>query len=266
MCNIAPESVLSSGFVLLLLGVISACSLWLMPLPASVKMPIPERTAKIAIMVQANVFVIIAVIAGTLAAHATGFDAPVITAIVTGEAFVSTLGTIIVPALLGGVAASLVLSLYNMIQVNVIPQIYLADSTRMPVLTRLFYGGVTEELLMRWGTMSIITWLLWRLSGGSDSGPSGAAVCVAIVLSALVFGVSHLPAAVSSGIRQRPMLMLVVTGNALAATIFGWIFWQHGIESAIVAHFATHLIAMFTFELIVRRIYLPHTTQGLNYA
>lgn len=136
----------------------------------------------------------------------------------------------------------------------------------MPALTRLLYGGIAEELMVRWGLMSLITWVLWQITGASEAGPADSSIWIAITVSAVVFGLSHLPAAVSLGIRQRSMVVMVIAFYALSAVIFGWLFWQHGIESAMLAHLLTHLIAMRTFEPYLRRAYPALPAQEYNHA
>ena len=63
---------------------------------------------------------------------------------------------------------------------------------REPWLTlgaRMFYGGVTEEILQRWGLMSVLAWALVKVIGDRD-----VAMWIAITLAALTIGVGQLPA------------------------------------------------------------------------
>ena len=40
------------------------------------------------------------------------------------------------------------------------------------------------------------------------------------------------------------MLAFVVGGNTLAGLVFGWLFWRHGLEAAMVAHALAHVVAV----------------------
>ena len=106
----------------------------------------------------------------------------------------------------------------------------------MPLLTKLLYGGITEELLTRWGLVSLFAWLGWRLSGRPD-GLKNSIFWIAIAGSALLFALGHLPLLML--ITPNPQSWLVAAvllGNAIPGILFGWLFWRKGIEAAILAH------------------------------
>ncbi|HEX5361247.1 MAG TPA: CPBP family intramembrane glutamic endopeptidase [Fluviicoccus sp.] len=110
----------------------------------------------------------------------------------------------------------------------------------------MLYGGVAEEVMMRWGVMSAVAWGLWRVSGqrqlpGGRAELTPAVAWTAIVVAALVFGAGHLPLLAQS-MEPGPGLVLRTVGlNALAGIVYGWQFWRHGLESAMVAHASTHV-------------------------
>jgi hypothetical protein len=113
-----------------------------------------------------------------------------------------------------------------------------------PLAARLLYGGFTEELLMRWGLMSWLLWLAWRGFQRSEGRPRAAAVWGAILLTAVLFGVGHLPAAYSLlGGLTTDTVVYVVGANALFGTLFGWLYWRRGLEAAMLAHGLAHLVA-----------------------
>lgn len=111
---------------------------------------------------------------------------------------------------------------------------------REPWLTlgaRMFYGGVTEEILLRWGSMSLLAWVLIKIIGDRD-----IAMWIAIVLVALVFGVGQLPALF--GLIPDPPAVLVARTiglNFIAGVVFGYLFWRHSLEIAMITHAATHI-------------------------
>lgn len=108
---------------------------------------------------------------------------------------------------------------------------------------RVLYGGITEELLLRWGVMAPSAWMLWRLRGVVGSAPrrpSDATMWAAIVLSATLFGIGHLPALAASYTLTTPLIVRTVVLNAVGGIGFGWLFWKHSLESGMVAHAAFH--------------------------
>lgn len=66
---------------------------------------------------------------------------------------------------------------------------------------------------------------------------------LAIVLAAVLFGAGHLPAAIAAGIANTPLLIArLVLLNAVAAVVFGGLFWKYGLEHAMLAHFCANLV------------------------
>jgi membrane protease YdiL (CAAX protease family) len=114
----------------------------------------------------------------------------------------------------------------------------------------LFYGGITEEVLLRWGLMTAITWLAWRFFQGKRGAVSPGLTWLAIAVSALLFGVGHLPAvSFLIGSLNGPVVLFVVGLNATFGLLFGWLFWRWGLESAMVAHAVTHLVSYVATQL-----------------
>lgn len=105
----------------------------------------------------------------------------------------------------------------------------------------ILYGGITEELLLRWGFMSFLVWLGWLLLRRSGSHPPGGLVWTAIILSAILFGIGHLPAMATLVPLNAIIVMRTVLLNAIGGVVFGWLYWRRSLESAMVAHASTHV-------------------------
>lgn len=115
----------------------------------------------------------------------------------------------------------------------------------VPVPTRLLYGGVTEELLLRWGLMTLLVWAAWRLLQGRAGEPKPAYVVGAILISSLVFGVGHLPIAYLILPEVNVALTLyVVAANSVFGLIAGYLYWKRGLESAVLAHMLAHVVLL----------------------
>ncbi len=103
------------------------------------------------------------------------------------------------------------------------------------------YGGMTEEILMRFGLMSVL------LLGLSKLLPRLTAAVVAIILSAALFAVGHLPALVAAQIPLEPALLIrILFLNGVLGAWFGWVFYSTDLESAIKAHAGFHFGAFLT--------------------
>lgn len=105
----------------------------------------------------------------------------------------------------------------------------------------MLYGGVTEELLLRWGLMTALVWAGHRVFGRNRTRPPGAVLWASIVVTALVFGFAHLPA-MSMYADLTPFLVArTVALNALGGIVFGWLYWRRSLEAAMVAHAFAHV-------------------------
>lgn len=71
-------------------------------------------------------------------------------------------------------------------------------------LLAAFYGGITEELLLRLFVMTVLVWLLSKAGPGRGRPPAAWAFWAAAVLAAVLFGAGHLPPPPRCGRSHRP--------------------------------------------------------------
>lgn len=121
-----------------------------------------------------------------------------------------------------------------------------ALSDSVPPVARLamgiLYGGLAEEIMMRWGLMSLIAWALARLcqARSGNGGLSPLLAWSAVLVAALVFAAGHLPV-LALTVELTPVVIgRTVVLNMLAGIAYGWLFWRQGLESAMIAHASTH--------------------------
>ncbi len=108
------------------------------------------------------------------------------------------------------------------------------------LLVGVLYGGIFEEILMRWGLMSLFAWAGWRMFARNADRPGRLLMWIAIVLAALLFGIGHLPAAAAMAPLDAPLVLRTVMLNALGGLLFGWLFWRRHLEAAMLGHASTH--------------------------
>ncbi len=108
-------------------------------------------------------------------------------------------------------------------------------------LAGVLYGGITEELLLRWGVLSLLAWLGWRWLQRTGGPPRASLLWAAIFLSALLFGAGHLPATAAL-VPLTPFLVArALLLNGIFGVVAGWLFWRHSLEAAMVAHATFHV-------------------------
>jgi hypothetical protein len=206
---------------------------------------LPSRFVLVGLSIAQNVIIVaIAAAIGTALAPRVGLGAPFFEALVAGEPLWPALVPQLIPTLLIGISGSLFfLAVYYWI---VRPRldahtVRCAENLRrtLGVWGRLLYGGIVEEVIVRWGLMSLLVWVGASLFGGSTLG----VVWTAIVMTGLLFGLGHLPSHFAVGCRKTPMFIGSVIGlNLWVSLLFGWLFWQYGLLAAILAHMLFHLV------------------------
>jgi membrane protease YdiL (CAAX protease family) len=102
------------------------------------------------------------------------------------------------------------------------------------------YGAIDEEILLRLGLMTLLVWLLTRITRAEQ--PTTAHAWTANILTAIIFGLAHLPATAA----LVPLTALVVARaivlNGLAGLVFGWLYWRRGILVAMTSHLCADLV------------------------
>lgn len=112
-----------------------------------------------------------------------------------------------------------------------------------------FYGAFNEEIFMRLCIMSLIAWLGHFIFKTAEGGPTQGVLWTANILTAVLFGVLHLPATSA----LMPLTPLVVTraiiGNGIGGVVFGYLYMKRGLESAMTAHFSADVVLHVLFAL-----------------
>ncbi len=212
---------------------------------------LPEPLTVALALLNALILLAVAVAVGTLLAHRVGLRSLVAEKVRRGAAIWPQLQPNIKLAFVVGIIfAVVVLGLDALI--NPFAGTELADdlatgeaptigSLFTQLLTGLLYGGIVEELLLRWGVMTLLVWLGWWAAQRGQGAPRPVLVWAAIILAAVLFGIGHLPA-LAGMVTLTPLIVVrTVLLNALGGLVFGWLFWRRNLETAMVAHAATHV-------------------------
>jgi membrane protease YdiL (CAAX protease family) len=212
------------------------------------RLPGPLWLIALASLLQSAALLALATWSGTAFGAAVGLRAPAFEAVAAGRPAIPALKPQVLPGLLAGVVGGVLLLAALRLSPAAIAD--LQGPFTPPLYARLLYGGVTEEVLLRFGVMTAFAWLAWRLGQGGQGAASPLSLSFAIVLSALLFGVGHLPAAwLLVGALTGPVVLFVVGLNAAYGVLFGWLYWRRGLESAMIAHATMHMVAFAATEV-----------------
>jgi hypothetical protein len=155
-----------------------------------------------------------------------------------------------------GAATAIVLLLLDRLMQPVLPEALRTANNTEPsglnLLTAMLYGGITEEILMRWGLMSLLVWIAWKGLKQGVTLPSPGIYQGAIVLAALVFGLLHLPVTAAIVPLTPVVIIRALLLNGIGGIAFGWLFWQYSLEAAMLAHISVHVFAFVLSGLLAR--------------
>lgn len=229
-----------------LVGVASLLASTVVPADLAAEAGIPYDALRILVLIQPAVLVIAAAIVGDRITRTTHLSAPFISG--TREVPVRSA---VLAALAGAVVVGGMLAAYNWITTEVAP-VTLVPGTSLSLVTGVLYGGLTEEVLIRWGLMGVIVWALTKIRGRRDGQrPSTGIFVFAIVATSVAFAVLHFPALFALTDPSAVVVVSSFAANVLAGIVFGCLFVARGLESAMGAHAGAHLVGAGLTTLVL---------------
>jgi hypothetical protein len=226
-------------------------------LPPDKSLP-PRAVIVAATLIQSTLLVAAASAAGTALAPRVGLAAPFFEALVSGQPLWAAVAAQLLPALILGIGGALVIvaAYYLFFRPRLDRKtVHSMEALRLDLglWARLLYGGIVEEVLFRWGVMTLLAWVGAMLLGGATP----AVMWAVILLSGVLFGIGHLPSYRLAGCQVTPLFLgLMIVLNLWATLICGWLFWRYGLLAAMIAHMLYHLVWM-PFDLRVARRTVP---------
>jgi hypothetical protein len=247
-----------------LVGVLSFLLVDLDALIALVPVPDEQRQAmppwfvlKVASVLQPALLTTVSVLLGLWLAPKVGLHAPASEAWAERRGFWDELRPQVVPGIIAGIFSGIAIAGSWALARPFVSAEFAARAEGfnklMPAVVRFLYGGLTEEVLLRWGVMTLLVWVLWRLIGKGTERPEGWIFVASILASALLFGIGHLPIAslLAGDELTIPLAIYIIAANSLFGIVAGFLYWKRGLESAMIAHIFTHvmLLAAVVFAL-----------------
>lgn len=225
-----------------MLGVVAVTVTVVPQLVANTELPMPLWMVLLVSVVQSALMLAFAVWLGVILAPKVGLRAVVFESMVGRGSVMEALRPQLIPALVTGVLGGAGLyAIGNYISPTALIEV--DQQFSVPILARVFYGGITEELLLRWGLMTLLVWTAWRFVQRQSGAPRPTYIWLAIFISALLFGAGHLPAVAAMGEELTiDLVMFIVGGNTVFGMIFGYLYWRYGLEEAMIAHAVAHIV------------------------
>ncbi|MBK0403173.1 CPBP family intramembrane metalloprotease [Adhaeribacter sp. BT258] len=234
------------GLSLFFLGMLGVLSLLTMEVtyPEEVKAILDKRFSpvqlKLLTLLNPAIYLLIAVVVGVNLHKKVDLQVPVLEGLFTRRE-IKSIGSILQYGLAGGVLAGIAITIVGLVYEPWLPREFIAAGEKMEpgLAMRFLYGGITEEILMRFGLMTLMVWLLWKLT--KKLTPS--VYWTGITIAALLFGLGHFPVVYQVVASPDAILLsYILIGNTAGGLVFGWLYWKKGLESAMVAHIFAHVV------------------------
>jgi membrane protease YdiL (CAAX protease family) len=207
--------------------------------------PLPLPVLALLGAVQSGILLFLLSWLGLRLGQPLGLDSPIARAVVNREKLPAlskpALNFAVISGIGGGFVLLLLVQLFEPFLPNT-PQAAALDIALWKRLLASFYGGITEELLLRLFLMTLIVWMLWKAGLRVGGQPSQLAFWAAITLSALLFGVGHLPAAAAIWTLTPIVITRTLVLNSLMGFAFGFLYWRWGLEYVMLSHFLADIV------------------------
>lgn len=232
------------GILLFIVGFIGILALLKVDLPISNTVnpdtiP-PPSPPKLLLLVNPTVMLVLFIVIGVSLYERMGFKLPVFEKIAFQRKVEIAYAGIFKLGVIGGLASGCLLILTSFFFRDYIPvELEQFDPN---IITKLTYGAFTEEIMLRFGLMTFIVWLIHFLFRKNCD----LVYWISIIISSFLFGLGHLPVVFNlTSDPSNELVFYIIFGNSVGGVVFGWLFWKKGLEAAIVAHFFAHLVIIF---------------------
>ena len=139
--------------------------------------------------------------------------------------------------LIGGI---IIILLDQFVFIPLCPQLYLNKLTLPYIIVSYTYGGIIEELMLRLGLMSFVSFLLWKLFTNSNT-ISNKVYVIANIICSFLFALGHIPATiVFFGGLTIVLIIRCFVLNGTLGFLFGHLYQKYGIMYAMIAHACAH--------------------------
>lgn len=232
------------SIILFIMGFLGVLTLLTMPLPiANLPEPlknIPILVIKMLTLIQPTFLLFISVLVGILLYNRVGLTVPTISALLKIEKpkiFFSNQIKFGIPiGIISGLLIYLISYLFSLILDD--KTLIQTNNYDLTILMRFLYGGITEEIMMRFGLMTFFVWIVFIIIKKQNS----FIYWFGIILSSIIFGLGHFPTVyLAVGNPSLLLLVYILIGNSVAGLFYGWLYWKKGLEASFIAHIFTHV-------------------------
>ena len=215
---------------------------------------VPNFLIVIVSVIQNTVMFGIVIFLGLILGKQTGLGAPVIDGLISRRKKIYSNRNLLAIPIISGILIGIVLVVcdYIFYKMDVLITFFnISQPIWWKGLLASFYGGIAEEVLMRLFIMNLFIWLFSKMLKEDDKKNNKPVIWISIIISAVIFGVGHLPATTLYTSLTPIIVLRALLLNGLGGIVFGWLFWKRGLLSAIIAHFSADIVLHVLLAVII---------------
>lgn len=205
---------------------------------------ISENALLLLTLVNPLILLIMGIVMGTFLAPQLGLQSHIETSIRTKTSFRALIQPHLIPSIVTGTLLGLLIFLLDFLFQPWIPKsLHFTTEARdfLTTISGIFYGGIVEELICRWGFMTLLIWFGWRFLQKRQGEPKKKIIWYSIFLTAIVFALGHLGSVSIIAPLTLSIFLRTLLLNGFIGVVLGWIFWKRGLESAMIVHAFFHI-------------------------
>ena len=235
------------GLILFAIGCLGVLSLLTVDIPmdeatkAKVLEQFTPEQFKLMTLLNPLIILIAMVLMGTVLHRQVNLSVPLLSKFVGLTTAPISVAEVLKSGVIAGLIAGALMGLVALIFYPLLPEEFIAfgESVELTLAARFLYGGLTEEILMRFGLMTFVIWLCSKIAKDLPA----TIYWIGIMVAALLFALGHFPMVSMSGAPWTSSLVIyILAGNVIGGVIFGWLYWKKGLEAAFVAHIFAHVV------------------------
>lgn len=201
-----------------------------------------KRVSRFAVL-QLLFMVFVMSFAGSVLSSKTGLNAGLLEGLLQGNLGLSSFLPILIPTILYAFLGLIVFCVfYYAVVASFLDERSFQIMEQMRAVIGLdgcvLYGGVAEEVIARWGLLNVVAFFAVLFAKQMNT---GVMIC-SLFISGLLYVMGQLPAYIAAGcVPSRRFIYFFLLLSLSQSLLFGFLFWQYGLVSAILAHMLFHI-------------------------
>lgn len=153
-------------------------------------------------------------------------------------------------ALLMGAVTALVAVGFDAVFQKQLPEILQQASSSLTfanILSSVFYQGIAEELLLRWGLMTAAVYIL----SSQGYNKKDWTYITGLILAVALFSLSRYRSFAAVIPTTTPILWARVAIQGLGGAAFGYLYWKYHLEAAIIGHLTYQVTSLILTAILL---------------